>query len=220
MAKHIVAYVGYECFDIILYLSRILQKLERKVLVVDYSKTGALASSVGQIKGIDREIGIISYRGIDYTSMMFDEKIVELYDDIIINCGFSEPNFNLPWITKTVFVTNMFKYNLERLNALRSYNELMIEKALLIKDAIDVKISPEIILGILEISVPKSEVSVLYRNDRDYEHSLICHYNQVFRLRGITRMLKLYLFQEIKGFCTDITGKQIKKAFHKASKGD
>ena len=67
MGNNTVAYVGLDNFDIILYISRVLMKLGKKVLLVDHSETMAIKYCIPQPKGLNCQRDIITYQGIDFT---------------------------------------------------------------------------------------------------------------------------------------------------------
>jgi hypothetical protein len=220
MAINIVAYIGYDSFDIILYLSRILQKLGRKVLIVDNSDTYALTTSVPQMTNINSPDNIITYRRVDFTATVIDETMTEVYDDILIDCGFNVPRLKLSLVTRTVYVTSMFKNSIERLRNLDFFDEFPAKKALLIREAVNIKISPESMSALLDKGISKESITVLFRDDKDYDNSLICQYNQTFKLGKITWMMKCYLMKEAQELCGQFTKKQIRAALYKARKGE
>lgn len=220
MANNIVAYVGCESFDIILYISRILQKLGHKVLVVEHSETKALMYSIPQISGVDTERSCITYRRVDFTSKEIDLDVAEAYDDILIDCGFSCPKMDLSLLTKIVYVTDMFEYNMNHIGRLDYYDGCRAVTALLIRNAANTKITTKYIITKINKNVLAGMVSVLYRDDADYENSLLCHYNQVFGFAHISWTMKNYLLEEAKILCADSTDKQIKTAYLKARKGE
>jgi hypothetical protein len=219
MASNVVAYIGYDSFDIILYLSRILQKLNRKVLIVDHSETSSLRYSIPEINGIDPKQNVVSYRQVDFTLMDVNEKLCDYYDDILIDCGYGQPKTNAQMLTRIVYVTDMYSYNSKRISNIRAYDDLNINTALLIREATDVKISTKSIAEETKKQIPPERISILYRDDRDYENSIKCHYNQNFYFLKTSTMLKAYLLNEIQVLCSHLPEKQIRMAYDKARKG-
>lgn len=220
MANNVVAYIGYDSFDIILYLSRIFQKLGHKILIADYSEAEALTFSIPHVEGIDLFKSILTYRQVDFTRMIITEDIINSYDDVLIDFGYSKPEINLFLISKVVYVTNMFKYNLSRLSSIRYYDELQVNRELLIREAIELKIPIEIMAELINKQINEKEISVLYLEDRDYENSLIGHYNSNFRFTRISAMLKTYLLKSVSYLYKNISKKQILSAYVKARKGE
>ncbi|MHB8129836.1 MAG: hypothetical protein ACYDEX_12635 [Mobilitalea sp.] len=220
MANNIVAYVGQDSFDIILYVSRILQKLGKRVLIVDNSETGALSESIPQVQGIDVSSGILTYRKVDFTAKVIDEKITDNYDEVLIDFGCYEPGIILSYITRVVYVTTMYDFVIKKVSGINFYDRLKASRSLLIREAMEINIATEDIVEKLDKGVLVKDVSVLYRDDRDYENSLICHCNQIFKFTQISIKLKSYLIGEIRILCPDLTEKHIKTAYTKAKKGE
>lgn len=219
MANNIVAYVGLANFEIILYLSRILQRLGRKVLVVDNSETMALTYSVPQIAGMNTYESVISNRRVDFTNMPVSETLALSYDDILVDCGRSIPKTSPEMFTRIVYVTDMFEYNIRQIAHINHYDDCTCGKELLVKDYVNAKITPEMIAERLNKGIPADKISYIYRDDYDYENCLNSHINHIFTLK-LTRMLRDYLLEQIRYMCPSFTMKDIKAAYAKAKKGD
>lgn len=219
MANNIVAYVGLESFDTILYLSRIMQRLGRKVLVVDNSDTLSLTYSVPQISDINTNQTIISNRRVDFTNMSVSEELAAEYDDILIDCGMKEPITTINLLTRIVYVTDLFDYNIRRLAGISQYYNSSCDKELLIRNAVFIKISPEQISQKISKVILPDRLQVLYRDELDYESALNCHINQVFAI-NVSRGYKKYLLNQVKIMCDTFTSKEIKEAFREAKNGD
>jgi hypothetical protein len=219
MANNIVCYIGLENFDIIIYLSRLLQKLGHKVLIVDYSETSALTYSIPKIQGLDPNSEYISYRNVDFTRKPINSKIAEMYDDILIDSGFSKPAIDLSLITRVIYVTNMFYYNLKRLSTVTYDTSLQVDNALLIREAMEITIPTEYIEENISKHIPREAIDIIYRDDTDFENCLTGHYSQFFSFSRISKMLKGYLIREVGNFYPDIPEKRIKLAYDSARKG-
>ncbi len=219
MANNIVAYVGIESFDTILYLSRIMQRLGRRVLVVDNSETLALTFSVPRISDINTYETTISYRRVDFTNMPVSEELVANYDDILIDCGMKKPVTSGDLFTKIVYVTDLFEYNIRRIAELEEYDACHCEKLLLVRNAVYTKIVAEHIAQQISSAISVEKTKVLYRDDADYECCLNNHINQEFTL-NLSKLYKKYLVDQVKSMCSDFTRKEIIKAYRKARNGD
>lgn len=219
MANNIVAFVGLESFDIILYLSRIMQSLGRKILVVDNSENKALTYSVPHIDWMNTLETIISNRRVDFTGMSVTGELATTYDDVLVDCGCKPPVTSIGLFTKIIYVTDMFEYNIRRIAQINYYQECKCEVSLLIRDLINTKITVEHIVEGLGKEIPEDMISVLYRDDNDYENCLNSHINQVFTL-NLSRLLKGYLMEQISNLCPQVTLNDIKEAYKKARKGD
>ena len=148
--------------------------------------------------------------------------MASIYDDILIAYGFLEPLEDITICNRLVWVTNLYRYNYEKRVSL-TYCDYIREEAmrsLLVKDAIELKITPEIIAERIDIQISSENTSVLYLNEKDYHNELICHHNGAFRFTDISKQLKEYLMEEVRVFHPEINSNQRKTAFCKARKGE
>lgn len=223
MAINVVAYIGIENTDNILYLSRILVKLGKKVLIVDHTEPHAFMYSFPKPEGISYLQNFITYRKVDYTSMTVQKEVLEEYDDVLISYGFNAPlEEDIELCNRYIYVTDLYSYNHERIQSL-STRHLELEQshtALLIKEAAEIKISPDRILEKMYQNIPVKNISVLYRDEKDYSNSLSCHYNGVVRFKDISKQLKNHLLQEVINLHPEIEYKIIQNAYRQARKGD
>lgn len=219
MAINIVAYAGILSFDIILYQSRILHQLGRKVLVVDNSDTKALVYSLPHIPGVDTDNSFVTYRCVDFTTQAVTHAIAKQYDDILIDFGHNPPQMDLSLLTRVVFIVDMFEYNMAKIAESGIFDQVS-DKALLIRDATEAKITTEHILSKINKEIPKDMVYFLYRDDRDFDNCLRCHFNQVTRFTHISQMLQQYLIMETKILYGEIGEKQMRQAYNKARRGE
>lgn len=221
MANNIVAYIGVDNFDNILYLSHFLTKLGKKVLLVDHSESMSVQYSIPQPKVVNCREEIITYRHVDFTMQEINQMMKDAYDDILIFCGFHKEEKDIALCNRVVFVTDLYRYNYRRIPDLSCVNEVRskIEQDLLIKDVAPIKITPEIIIERLGMPILKENVSVLYHDERDYANSLVCHYNGSFRCKGISKQRKEYLLEEVKKLHPEISFNHIRTAMRRARKG-
>lgn len=220
MAINIVGYTGIDTFDIILYLSRILLKLDRRILLIDHSETQALESSIPEFEGLNTEKGIVSFRHVDFTRMTINERIAGDYDDILIAYGFHEPAADKALLTHVIYATDLYEYNQERINEMRYYDTPDTVKQLLIRDVVNVKITPEIIARRINKNIRKENIKILYLEEEDLFARLICNYNKTPRFVKLSGPLKAYLMQEAGILYPEAKRGQIRKAYYKARKGD
>lgn len=216
MANNVIAYVGNNSFDIILYLSSVLQKLGRKVLIADYSELMALTCSIPAVSGIDIYMDFNCYMNVDFTRKAVDEAIIAGYDDVLLDCGMGKPAFNTNLITKLVFVSDMFEFNLKRLSQIPFYDRLTIKKELLVRQVADINISSEQIAAILNKNI--SKVELLYYDEADYLNALLCNYNKITSLAGISGRLRKYLLDELAQMVENTSARELKTAYNKARK--
>lgn len=221
MVNNVVAYIGIDHFDIVLYLSRILSKLNRKVLVIDHTETQAVISAIPKPVGLE-EHNYITYRGVDYTSVRLENDNMNYYDDILITYGFQPDANEIKYCTRLVFVTDLYLYNHNRLQYIegKGLTSKEIERRVLIRNVVDVKFNQSAILNHINNEIYKDHISILYLNEQDYMNSLICYTNQECQFRMISKQLKNYLLSEIRIYVPDIKVKRWRTAFIKARRGD
>ena len=222
LASNIVAYIGIDNFDNILYLSRLLSKLGKKVLVIDHSESLSVQYSIPLPKGMDCRREIITYRQVDFTTQEMNRGMKEEYDDILICCGFHKKAKEIAHCNKVVFVTDLYRFNYARISDVSYVNDSNneIEQELLIKDAAPIKITPDILRERMGLPISADHISILYHDERDYTNSLICHYNGSFRLKGISKQRKKYLLEEVKKLHPEIKFNQAKTAYRHARRGE
>jgi hypothetical protein len=218
LVSNIVAYIGIDNFDNILYLSRILSKLGKKVLVMDHSESLSVQYSIPQPRGMDCRKEIITYRKVDFTTQEINQAMREEYDDILIYCGFQKKDSDIACCNRIIFVTDLYRYNCARITDTSMVCDASnkIEQELLIKDAAPIKITPDILVERMGLSIPSEHISILYHDERDYTNGLVYHYNGSFRLKGISKARKKYLLEEVKKLHPEINFNQTKTAYRRA----
>ncbi len=219
MANNVVAYVGLESFDTILYLSRILQRLGRRVLMVDNSDTLALTFSVPRISEINTYETTITYRRVDFTNLPVSEELAAEYDDVLIDCGMKAPVTSISLFTRIIYVTDLFEYNIRRIANIEEYDRCKCEKLLLIRNAVYSKISVDSISQQISKEISIEKTKVLFRDEADYESCLNSHINQVFTL-NLSKLYKEYLIDLAISMCSYFTRKEIREAYRKARNGE
>lgn len=219
MANNIVAFIGHNHFDILIYLSRILLKLDKKVLVIDHSEEKSILSFVPKPLGIDADSEVITYLQVDFTSMIFNESMLDDYDDILISMGYNMIYDSLDFSNHWVLVTDLFGFNHDRLGYyLEKYYIKAEPITLLIRNYMDTTLSLDRILKNINISIDKNKVFFIHRNDLDYINSLLCHYNSSFSFMKISKGLQKYLKELISHLYPDIKQSAIDGAYKIARK--
>lgn len=219
MAKNIVAYVGVSAFDIILYLSRILIKLDRRVLLVDNSETKALTCSFPQIQGVNTNIGCITYRSVDFTTQTVTYELSEQYDDVLIDFGFHQTKMDISLLTRVIYVVDILENNIFKMASMENFSDT-VGKALFIRDMIDTRISIDHIISTVNKGISKSNTYLVPRDDGDYYNSFLCQLSKVPRFTHISHRMREVLFFEIKKLYREISERQLKMVYHKARRGE
>jgi hypothetical protein len=222
MANNVVAYVGMDYSDYILYTARILLRLGMKVLLVDHSDTLSLKNSIPEPKGLCSNTDIITYRGLDFTTSSVSLEMLKQYDDILIAYGFRKPAEDIGYCGRVVFVTDLYRYNHSRLReySINHHLNKIAYKELIIKEAIETKITTDIISERIGIRFSPENITVLFRDDKDYYNGVICHTNNSIYFTHVSKQLKRHLIQETKVLYPNIKAKQLTAACNRAGKGE
>lgn len=216
MASNIIGYFGIESYEIILYLSRILYTLNRKVLLVDQSEIGDLTNCIPIPVGMDSADDIISYSGVDFTRKNINLDLINDYDDILISFGFNETDA-AQYCNKVVYTVNQMLHNICRLSKMKDINGA--EKSILIKDMVKSKIAPEYIIDYLKKDFEKEKVIVLDFDEIDMKYKILAQHDPLFRFKRITRKTKNYLIATVMELYPEVTDKDLKEAYRIAERG-
>lgn len=217
---NVLGFLGVENYEIILYLSRILDRLGRKILLVDYSDFGDLAACIPVPAGIDVETETSTYFGVDFTRRFLNQEIIENYDDVLINFGFNHIEEMLKYCTRIVYATDQFKNNVDRLAAIPETEfTRQLPKSLLIKDAVICKIDKEYIISRLKKSIQMEEVFIFDQDAVDKRYKLLAQYDTLFVFRKVTAEIKNYLKDMIRKMYPEIEEKRLKAAYKSAERG-
>lgn len=217
MGSKCIAFIGIDNFDIILYLSRILSKLDKKVLIADYSGTEALTTSIAKPVGVDCNKNVITYRKVDFTKLPITDDMYNAYDCILATYGFNNPGEEIKYFNHVIYVTNLFLHNLVKIEQLESYE--VADISLLVRDVAGVKISPNDIATALKKNIDVEAVSYLHLDETDFTNAIACQHNQSASFIKISRAMKNYLLNLTYKFYPDISKEEIKEAYKKARRG-
>lgn len=217
MANNIVAYIGVENFDYILYLTRILAKLDRKVLILDNSESNYFDYLFPTVTGIDTEREPITYRHINYGKFGLTEDIINEYDDILISYGM---NSNISeHCTRVVIVSDPFLNNLCTIKNLITQTPCK-NQAVLIRNMVNINNGMENIIRELEGLVEEEKIDFVYIDEADINNAVMCIAEKSFMFAGISRGLKAYLIKEAGIHYPELKTRSLQDAFKAARKGD
>lgn len=217
MANNIVAYIGIDSFDIVLYQAYILSKLGKKVLVIDHTNTRAIACSIPIPQGLDISKDSITIRRVDFSTMMLDESIIGAYDDILIAYHTYMENTS-HMFTKVIYVTDLYLHSMEHIRTTLDISG--VKKSLVIRNVVGVKITQDMIIYHTGTKIAPEEITYIYMDENDISNAILCQFNQKVCFTRISKQMREYLLKETKAFYPDIEYKDIKEAYRKARKGD
>lgn len=125
----VIGFVGVEEYDIIIYLTTLLNKIDKKVLLIDLSETTALSFCMKIPQGLDIKEKIAECNGISYTRgaylREYEEKdtLLTTYDYIFVDYGFKFHSQDLKSCDITTIVTDKQMHHLHRLKGIRYSNK-------------------------------------------------------------------------------------------------
>lgn len=219
MEDKLIGFLGCDKYEIILYLSRILYHLGKKVLLVDFADTEALYQSISMPDTLREENDYIHYNGIDFIQGKYYEKgKMEAYDYILIDFGFDADNLLLSQCEKVIFATDLQLHNLKRMKHI-SYNGDG-DRFLIIKDVFPCKIKPEYIKEQLSsLMLEEQHVYILYQDPIDMKYQIQSQYDHRFSFPKLSNPTKFFLQDLIIKISENLSQKQLRKAYRKAERG-
>jgi len=219
MEDKLIGFLGCDKYEIILYLSRILYHLGKKVLLVDFAETEALYQSISIPDTLREENDYIHYSGIDFIQGKYYERYKkEAYDYILIDFGYNAENLLLAQCEKVMFVTDLQLHNLKRMKHI-SYNGDG-ERFLIIKDVFPCKIKPEFIQEQLRcLMIEEQHVYILYQDPIDMKYRIQSQYDHKFSFPKLSKPTKFFLQDLILRITENLSQKQLKYAYRKAERG-
>lgn len=219
MGDKLIGFLGCDKYEIILYLSRILYHLGKKVLLVDYAESEALYQSIPIPDTLKEENNYIHYSGIDFIQgKYYGRNKKEEYDYILIDFGYDTSNIILSQCEKVLFITDLQLHNLKRIKNI-FYNGNG-EKYLIIKDVFPCKIKPEYIREQLSsLMIGEEQVYILYQDPIDMKYRIQSQYDHKFSFPKLSKPAKSFLQDLIIKLNENISVKQLRNAYRKAERG-
>lgn len=225
----LIGFLGIEKYEIILYLSRILKQLNKRVLVLDCSENGALDAGVCYFREQPAVYGKIQdYRGIDYVNYtlqdyigteeyyVFEEKRKE-YDFILIDFGFLRIHPLMAACHRYFFVSDQQRHNILRIKeAVKRCNVPFI---VVLRDILACKVSLNYFTDFIEENKYAEEIQILYRNETDTREQIQCQYGQAVNFQKLSKDTKEFLKNIVKKLLPNCTKEEIIKALKRAERG-
>lgn len=225
-----IAFVGNEVSDIMLYLARTLKQWNRKVLILDESKDETIPCDTTDEKITenysyeDIKNRIEQHREIDYLFgaklSTFDsnclDKLKEEYDNIFLQV---ERNYDKTWISycnSVLFLSNLQK---DMIDQLKLISEIRQPDIILLRNIINCKIKPDYILR--QISKREKETKVIlvpFRN-KDMRYQIENQYNQRIHFTNLSSKLRSGILEILLFLVPELDKKEIKRVFEVAGKG-
>lgn len=219
----IIGFVGIDKYEYIIYLSRLLYHLNKRVLLLDSSDTGALTACIpvpGRLK--DKRI---EFRGIMFQDMRNiaaqsseEEQGYDEYDCILIDYGYDVNVIDSLFPDILIYVTDQQIHNINHLAELKA--EAAIGKMLIIKNYIHHKTDSSYIMQQLRLSEENLMGSyVLSPDELDEKSRLSCQTDYVVKLKKLSVLTKKLIREITMELYPDISMKELNKGWKKAERG-
>ncbi|NLJ89320.1 MAG: hypothetical protein GX323_00350 [Clostridiales bacterium] len=214
----IIGFVGSDKYEIILYLSRILYHLQKRVLLVDFSETRALTQSI-PIPNLLRERDIyLEYRGVDFVrGGGYQVDMEKEYDYVFLDFGYNHNLLNSITCDSIVYVTDLQFHNAKRLNITNKHEGS--HKYIVIKDVFMCKVTPDYILSELNQGATIKNVYIIEQDILDIKIKTNSQYSQKFNFEKLSKSMKTFLKDILIEFDANIDKIQIQSAYKKAERG-
>ncbi len=208
---NVIGFLGIETYDIILYLSKMLYHLNKKVLIIDDSDTEALTYCISIPATMNPKINRINFCNIDFIKEKSVSEYLKDYDYIFIDFGFKTNHKEIQNCSYIYLVTDKQQHNLARIQNLKYSQDVY----LIIKD----RIKDKNIVYLLETMKAKGinikQYYCLYYDDLDMENMIAIQYRNDISFKHQSGQLKELLNEliiETFNFSKIEAGQAYKKA--------
>lgn len=211
---NILGFLGIEAYDLILYLTKLLYHLEKKVLLIDYSESGALACCIPVPDGLNPKITRISCTLMDFIKERKRLEYEDDYDYILIDFGFQTNHKELDNCSVLYLVTDRQQHNLIRLQNLKYSREIHV----IIKDIVNVRFTGYLLDCLKDKGLNIVNGYPLYKDDTDKENMLGLQYSDKIKLKMLSGQFRHVINQLMtETLCIDRA--EAAEAYKKAKRG-
>lgn len=208
---YVTGFIGVDCYDLILYLSRTARYLNKRALIVDYSDGMALSYSIRNPLVPENEV--IDYRGVDFVSFPESLDMIEDYDYVFIDLGFNKSDWVLENCDCVIFVTDLKLHNIERLKTINVFDDQDV--SLVIRNIVNSKIKPKFVSSQFEyLNLTSDDIFTIEYSENNEAVAINAQYDSIFRFNRLTGDFKNFIK---KFFEADFNSKVVQAAFKKAS---
>jgi hypothetical protein len=225
-----IAFVGNETSDIMLYLAITLKQQKRRVLILDEMRCETIScflvdgNTTDQYKSEDVKKSIEQHREIDYLSgykfSSFDssclEKLKEEYDDIFLRVG---RDYDETWTShckSLLFLSDLQKDSIENLKMI---SEIRQPDIILLRNIISCKIKPKYVFMQLRKKEKETKMILVPYRNKDRRYQIENQYNNRARFNKLSSKLRRGILEILYFLVPELEKKEIKKAFEVAGKG-
>ncbi len=214
----IIGFLGSDKHEIILYLSRILYHLNKKVLLVDFAENEALTQSIPIPTMLKESNTYLDYRGIDFIrGENYYFNINEDYDYVLLDFGYNYSTLSSIVCDQIIYVTDLQLHNAKRIKIGRQKGDP--KSHIIIKDVFKCKIGPENILREIHPKISIENVYIIEQDAIDIKFKIHSQYNQTFYFDKLSKSMKSFLQDIISSFDESLGKSQIQNAYKIAERG-
>ncbi len=219
MVEHkIVGFFGSDKYEILLYLSRILCHLKKKVLLVDFSETKALTQSIPIPNILNESSTYLDYRGVDFIKgENYCASIGKDYDYVLIDFGFNREILSKIQCDNIIYVTDLQLHNVKRINILSKKGNP--KQHVIIKDVLPCSITPEYVLLEINLGLDIEDIYIIEQDAIDIKFKIQSQYSQTFFFDKLSKSMKTFLQDILFKFDENLSKNQIINAYRKAERG-
>ena len=236
MEQKMIGFIGVEKYDILLYLSKILYRLNQRVLLVDYAENQALSYCIPtpateQLfpRGFEESEGYyiyqrkklmqerITYQGVDFiVEPQYDTlfQLIPEYDLVLIDFGFQVYSKLISHCSKIYFCMDPQLHHIMQLKPLRNMVEQQNEKFYLIfRQVYDCKVCVSYLMEEVGIYIAEDNIYQYYEEPMDMKYCIDSQYNHTYHFMKVSKGLKSCLLFLMKTMQPGIGNKELKSAY-------
>lgn len=220
----VIGFVGIDKYEYIIYLSRILYHLNKRVLLLDNSDSGALTGCIPT--PIELKDKRIEYRGVMFQNIRNpvernyseEDQGYDGYDCILIDYGNEAKVFDNLRPDFLVYVTDQQVHNLNHLAEQKIMD--VTGKILIIKNYINHKTTPSFIMEQLNLCEENLRSTYVVSPDElDEKNKLSCQTDYEVKLKKLSVQTKNLVRGITMELYPDISMKELNKGWKKAERG-
>lgn len=196
------AFVGYESYDLIFYLARVLSILGNTVAVVDHSRRRDVIRCFTD----SEDDTLVDYDGI---TVIADNTDFSDFDYVLASYG-NDWDGKIRFFDDVFFVTDYQKHNIEALRNIPVTDDQYL--FLVIRDRISTKITADYVTQMLgEYGFDSEGVLTLEDSDDDLNNKLLIQYNSVKKTKRFSPSITQFIITVLE---SDFDEKGIKQAIN------
>ncbi len=224
-----IAFIGNEVSDIMLYLAITLKEQRRRVLIIEETSHETISFDMenlttSQYKFEDIRKRIEQHREIDYLFgykfSAFDtgclEKLEEEYHDLFLRAARDCDSAWVKHCKSMFFLSDLQKDSIEYLKAI---SEIRQPDIILLRDIVNCKINPSYVLRQLEKKESETKIIFVPFRNRDRRYQIENQYSHTVRFIKLSSKLRRGVLEILYFLVPELGRKEIMRVFEVAGKG-